>query len=231
MRRTVEETPNALFDEVASELVGTERNERTAGREADRGGHYTRRLVTGVGEAELSVPKLRGATFRTAVIERYRRRETSVEVPIVEMCLAGVFTRRIEDVSELLWGAPVSSGTVSNLNERPFVSIEEVAGELESMRLGAAARTVRDGFAETLAYTEFPPERWRRIRTNKGAERLNREIRRRTRVVGTFPDGSSALMLVTARLKHIAEREWGRRGYLGMSKPKGMDELKEQAEG
>lgn len=125
----------------------------------------------------------------------------------------------------------MSSGTVSNLNERPFVSIEEVAGELESMRLGAAARTVRDGFAETLAYTEFPPERWRRIRTNKGAERLNREIRRRTRVVGTFPDGGSALMLVTARLKHIAEREWGRRGYLGMSKPKGMDELKEQAEG
>lgn len=70
------------------------------------------------------MPKLRGATFQAAVIERYRRRETSVEEAIVEMYLAGVSTRRIEDVSELLWGAPVSSGTVSNLNERAFASIE-----------------------------------------------------------------------------------------------------------
>lgn len=68
---------------------------------------------------------------------------------------------------------------------------------------------MRDGVAETLAYTGFPPEHWRRIRTNNGIERINREIRRRTRVVGTFPDGNSALMLVTARLKYIAENEWG----------------------
>lgn len=72
---------------------------------------------------------------------------------------------------------------------------------------GAAARAGRDEFAETLAYTEFPPEHWHRIRTNNGIERINREIGRRTRVVGTFPDGNSALMLVTARLKYIAERE------------------------
>lgn len=73
VRKTVEETLNALLDEEASELVGAERYERTAGREAYRSGHYTRRLVTGAGEVELSVPKLRGATFQTAVIERYRR--------------------------------------------------------------------------------------------------------------------------------------------------------------
>ena len=85
----------------------------------------------------------------------------------------------------------------------------EVAGELDGMELGAAARTVRDGFAETLAYTDFPPEHRRRIRTNNGIERINREIRRRTRAVGTFPDGNSALMLVTARLKYIVEHEWG----------------------
>lgn len=127
------------------------------------------------------MPKLRGATFRTAVIERYRRRETSVEEAIVEMYLAGVSTRRIEDVSELPWGAPVST-----------------------------ARTVRDGFAETLAYTEFPPERWRRIRQNDGVERINREIRRRTKVVGTFPDGNSTLMLVTARLKFIVKQNAAR---------------------
>lgn len=78
------------------------------------------------------------------------------------------------------------------------------AGELELIvprLLAAAARTVRGGFAETLAYTEFPPEYWRRIRTNNGIERINREIRKRTRAVGTFPDGNSAPMLATARLK------------------------------
>lgn len=89
---------------------------------------------------------------------------------------------------------------------------------------GAAARTVRDGFAETLAYMKFPSEHWRRIRTNNGIERINREIRRRARVVGTFPDGNSALMLATARLKYIAEHEWGKRWYLDMSKLEGMDE-------
>ena len=87
-----------------------------------------------------------------------------------------------------------------------------------------------DGFAETLAHKEFPPEHWRRIRTDDGIESTNREIRRRTRVVGTFPDGNSALMLVTARLKYIVEHEWGKRRYLDMSKLEEMDELKEKAE-
>ena len=77
------------------------------------------------------------------------------------------------------------------------------------MRLKEAAKVVRGGHAETLAYCEMPREHWRRIRTNNAIERLNREIRRRTRVVGTFPDGKSALMLVAARLKYVADREWG----------------------
>ena len=55
------------------------------------------------------------------------------------------------------------------------------------------------GCAETLAYTDFPMQHWTRIKTNNAIERLNREIRRRTRVVGTFPDGKSALMLVRSR--------------------------------
>ena len=92
-----------------------------------------------------------------------------------------------------------------------------VAGELESLRLKEAAKVVREGFAETLTYTRFPREHWRRIRTNNAIERLNREIRRRTRVVGTFPDGRSALMLVTARLKYVAESEWGSRRYLDVT--------------
>ena len=93
----------------------------------------------------------------------------------------------------------------------------EVAAELESMRLGEAAKVVRGGYAETLTYTRFPAAHWRRIRTNNAIERLNREIRRRTRVVGTFPDGKSALMLVTARLKYVAESEWGSRRYLDVT--------------
>lgn len=92
------------------------------------------------------------------------------------------------------------------------------------------AKTVRDGFAGTLAYTEFPPEHWRQIRTNNGVERINRETGRRTKVVGTFPDGSSALMLVTAMLKYIAGYEWGKRRCLDMSTLEEMDELRGKAE-
>lgn len=88
-----------------------------------------------------------------------------------------------------------------------------VAEELEGMRPGEAARVVRAGYAETLTYTGFPREHWARIRTNNAIERLSREVRRRTRVVGTFPDGKSALMLVTARLKYVVETEWGLRRY------------------
>ena len=346
----------------ADELVGAERYERTAEREAYRAGHYDRGLTTSSGEVTIHMPKLKGARFTTAAIERYRRRETSVEEAMIEMYPAGVSTRRIEDVSEILWGSSVSAATVSNLNEKAFASVEEwrnrpleraypyvyvdgiylkrswggayenvavmiaigvnddgyrevigaaegftessecwrdfpsrlrsrglhgvrmvvgdkasgmvgsiaevfpdakyqrctvhfyrnvlakvpkskrpqaaamlkaihamesreaaaakaeaVADDLESMRLKEAAKVVRGGYAETLAYCGMPREHWRRIRTNNAIERLNREIRRRTRVVGTFPDGKSALMLVTARLKYIVENEWGRRRYLDVS--------------
>ena len=114
-----------LLEQEADELVNAERYERTADREAYRSGHYKRKLVTSAGEVVLDVPKLRGATFQTAVIERYRRRETSVEEAIIEMYLAGISTRRIEDVSQILWGAGVSAGTVSNLNDKAFASVEE----------------------------------------------------------------------------------------------------------
>jgi putative transposase len=89
------------------------------------------------------------------------------------------------------------------------------------MRLAKAARIVGDGFAETLSYYSFPEEHWVRIRTNNGLERIMREIRRRTRVAGSFPDGQSALMLAAARLRHIAGTKWGERRYLDMTKLKG----------
>ena len=92
-----------------------------------------------------------------------------------------------------------------------------VASELEAPGLREAAKVVREGFAETLAYTRFPRGHWRRIRTDNATERLNREIRRRTRVVGTFPDGNSALVPVAARLGYVAESEWGSRRCLDVT--------------
>ena len=84
------------------------------------------------------------------------------------------------------------------------------------MRLPAAAKKVRDSILETLSYYDFPREHWRRIRTNNPIERIMREIRRRTKVVGAFPDGHSALMLCAARLRHIAGTTWGSKRYLNI---------------
>ena len=362
VRKTVEDTLNGLLEAEADDLVGAGRHGRTAEREAYRAGHYDRGLTTSSGEVTIHMPKLKGARLATAIIERHRRRESSVEEAMIEMHLAGVSSRRIEDVSGILWGPGVSAATVPDLNGRALASAGErrnrppgrahpyacvdgiylkrswggahgnvavmiaigadddghrevigaaegftessgrwrdlpswlrsrglhgvrmavgdkaagmvgsiaevlpdaahrrrtvrfyrnvlarvpkpgraavaamlkaihamesreaaeakalaVADELERMRLGEAARVVRGGSPETLAYTAFPREHWRRIRTNNAIERLNREIRRRTRVVGTFPDGRSALMLVAARLKYVAESEWGSRRYLDVT--------------
>jgi len=84
------------------------------------------------------------------------------------------------------------------------------------------------GVDETLCYISFPRERWRCLRTNNPLERINREVRRRTRVVGAFPDGQSALMLVAARLRHIAGTHWGTRRYLDMKKLAEMKAEQEQ---
>lgn len=91
-----------------------------------------------------------------------------------------------------------------------------VAEKLELMRLGKAAEKVRDAIQETLFYYKFPSMHWKKIRTNNPLERIMREIRRRTRVVGTFPDGHSALMLSAARLRHIAGTKWGLQRYMDM---------------
>ncbi len=84
-----------------------------------------------------------------------------------------------------------------------------MVAELRAMKLKEAAKKVEDGIKETLTSCDFPSEHWTRIRTNNVIERRNREIRRRTRVVGTFPDGNSALMLVCARLRHVTGTQWG----------------------
>lgn len=363
VRQSVEETLNGLLEAEADAICGAKRYERSMERLDTRAGHYTRKLMTKAGEVELEVPRLRKLPFETQIIERYRRRESSVEEALIEMYLAGVSVRRVEDITEALWGTRVSPSTVSELNQKIYAQIEawrnrpiegdhayvyldgiwlnrswggevkkvavlvavgvgsdgyreilgvaeglkedteswrsflrylkqrglkgvklvtsdkclglvEALGEfypeaewqrcavhfyrnvfkvvpkgkakevaamlkaihaqedrqaartkaqavvekLESMRLGQAAAIVREGVEETLSYMAFPREHWTRIRTNNMLERMMREIRRRTRVVGNFPDGRSALMLVAARLRHIAGTKWGSRQYLDMER-------------
>jgi putative transposase len=365
VRGSVEETLNQLLNEEANQLCNADRYERTEARQDYRSGHYKRKLHTKAGEVNLKVPKLRQQKFETAIIERYKRREASVEEALIEMYLAGVSVRRVEDITEALWGTRVSPGTVSNLNKKIYERIEQwrnrpiegdfpyvyldgivlkrtwggevnnvsvlvaigvasdgyrqvlgvcegakedkagwtgflrhlkqrglsgvqliisdacigliesvsdfypkakwqrcivhfyrnvftvvprgkvkhvammlkaihasedlqaarekaesVARKLKGMRLSEAAKKITDSIDETLTYYEFPCAHWRRIRTNNPLERIMREIRRRTRVVGAFPDGNSALMLVAARLRHIAGTKWGTRKYLDMKKLK-----------
>lgn len=124
MRQSVEEVLNGLLDEEADRLTNARKYERTEGRRDTRAGHYTRKLLTGAGEVELEVPKLRTLTFETAIIERYKRREASVEEALVEMYLAGVSTRRVEDITQMLWNAKLSAGTVSRLNVKVYEQIE-----------------------------------------------------------------------------------------------------------
>jgi transposase-like protein len=368
VRQSVEETLNGLLDAEADAICGATRYERNPERLDTRAGHYTRTLLTQAGEVELRVPRLRKLPFETQIIERYRRRESSVEEALIEMYLAGVSVRRVEDITEALWGTRVGPSTVSELNQKIYGQIEawrnrpiegehayvyldgiwlkrswggevkniavlvavgvgadgyreilgvaegmkedteswreflrylkqrglrgvklvvsdkclgllEALGEfypeagwqrcvvhfyrnvfkvvpkgkvkevaamlkaihaqedrqaartkteavvnkLEAMKLSQAASIVREGAEETLSYMAFPREHWTKIRTNNMLERIMREIRRRTRVVGNFPDGRSALMLVAARLRHIAGTKWGTRQYLD------MERLREQA--
>jgi transposase-like protein len=374
VRTTVEKTLNEMLDAEAEALCGAKHYERSDSRAGYRSGHYERDLETKAGPVTLKVPKLRQVRFETAIIDRYRRRESSVEEALVEMYLAGVSVRRVEDITEALWGTRVSASTVSELNQkiygrleewrnRPIVGrhvyvyldglwlkrtwgeevravsvliaigvnadgyreilgvaegmkedksswleflrwlksrglagtqlfitdrclglvealgecfpeakwqrcivhfyrnvfsvvpstkvkevaamlkaihaqedaaaarqkADEVIAKLEALRLSKAAETVREGIHETLPYMEFPREHWRRIRTNNPLERINREIRRRTRVVGAFPDGNSAVMLIAARLRHLAGSTWGAKRYLNLDHLVGSSSLEASA--
>ena len=116
VRKTIEETINAMLDEEADQLVGAGPYERTDERAAYRAGHYERGFTTTSGQVTLKMPKLKGMRFATAVIERYKRRETSVEEAIIEMYLAGVSTRRFGPIRpakpprSCKWGSRVARG-------------------------------------------------------------------------------------------------------------------------
>jgi len=109
--------------------------------------------------------------------------------------------------------------------EEALKKSRSVAKKLDKMKFKAAAKIIREGIEETLSYYSFPREHWRQIRTNNPLERILREVRRRIRVVGAFPDGNSALMLVSARLRYIAGTRWGTKKYLNMERLKKSEEI------
>ena len=100
--------------------------------------------------------------------------------------------QRVEDITEALWGSKVSPGTISKLNQKVYVRIDEWHN-----------RQLVGGYP--YVYLEVI---WHK--------RVNRKIRQRMRMAGTFPDGNSALMVVAARLRHIASTKWGMKRYMKM---------------
>ena len=123
--RKGEELLNAMLDAEADEITGAARYERASGRRAYRAGHYERNLTVKAGTMTLRVPKLKGAVFESAVIERYRRREQSVEEALIDMYLAGVSTRQVDDISRLLWGERMPSQTLSDKLKRVYEDIDQ----------------------------------------------------------------------------------------------------------
>ena len=99
VRGSVEETLNELLEKEAETLTQAARYERNEARQGYRSGHYDRNLTTTSGDVTLHMPRLKGISFETAIIERYRRCESSVEEALIEMYLAGVSVRRGEDIT------------------------------------------------------------------------------------------------------------------------------------
>ena len=178
VRGSVEETLNELLEAEAEKLTQAARYERNEQRQGYRSGHYNRNLTTTSGDVTLKVPKLKGISFETAIIERYRRRESSVEEALIEMYLAGVSVRRVEDITEALWGSKVSPSTISELNKKAYVHIEDWrnrplqggrypyvyvdglylrrnwGGEFENVAILVAIAVNEDGYREVLGAAE-----------------------------------------------------------------------------
>ncbi len=94
-----------------------------------------------------------------------------------------------------------------------------VVRKLQTMKLERIVNFIKNREEETLTYMGFPCEHWSRLRTNNGLERIMKEIRRRARVVGSLPDGYSAMMWLGARIGHISTTKWGTRQYMTTCKP------------
>jgi putative transposase len=172
---------NGLLDAEADHLCNARRYERSADRVDTRAGHYKRTLHTKAGEVELKMPKLRTLPFETQIIKRYQRRESSVEEALIEMYLAGVSVRRVEDITEALWGTRVKPSTVSDLNqkiyeridawrtapiegEHPYVYLDGIAlkrswgGEVRDVAVLVAVGVNQEGFRDILGVMEGAKE-------------------------------------------------------------------------
>ncbi len=137
-----------------------------------------------------------------------------------QRCMVHFMRNVLSDVPQSKWkavGASLKAIFAQEDKEASLRKAEEVIRKLKDEKLKSAAKALESGIEETLIYTAFPREHWLRIRTNNGIERINREIRRRTDAVGSFPDANSALMLVCARLRHVSASEWGVKKYLNMA--------------
>lgn len=124
VKTRVEQIVNAMLETEADEIANAGRYERKTGRKAFRAGRYERGLTAKVGKLELKVPKLKGAVFESAVIERYRCREQSVEESLIDMYLTGVSTRRVDDISQLPWGDRIPSQTLSDRLGKVYAEID-----------------------------------------------------------------------------------------------------------
>ena len=120
VRRSVEDTINELLNSEADAICNASRYQRSPDRQDTRAGSYKRKLLTKAGEVELNIPRLRTLPFETQIIKRYQTKQSSVEEALVEMYLAVVSVRRVEDITEALWGTKVSSSTVSELNQKIY---------------------------------------------------------------------------------------------------------------
>ena len=125
VRAKVNEILNRMLDAEADQIAGAGRYERSAGRKAYRAGHYERDVTVRTGRLSVKVPKLKGALFQSAVIERHRRREESVEEALIDMYLAGVSTRRVDDISQALWGGRIPSQTLSDQLKKVYAGIDQ----------------------------------------------------------------------------------------------------------
>ena len=115
---------NELPEKEAETITQAARYERNEVRQSYRSRHYDRNLTTTSGDITLHMPRLKRIPFETAIIERYRRRERNVEEALIEMYLAGVSVRRVENITEALWGTKISPRTLSELNKKAYARIE-----------------------------------------------------------------------------------------------------------
>ena len=131
VRSSAEETLNELLEKEAESLTQTARCERSEARQGYRSGRYNRNLTTTSGDVTLHMPRRKGVSFETGIIERYRRRESSVEEALIEMDPAGVSVRRVEDFTEAPCGAamPVrttAAAAMAGTSPRPPATLRSI---------------------------------------------------------------------------------------------------------